>query len=149
MNRTIASAAGDLGKAERIREMNKDRTNWKLSEWSEYFKPADSTHVMSSEEMAAAALWLVDHGYPRPEDCPGRYETEWAHTGGCPVFKPVCLTHNICQMARGLCNDLTNTAYCPTCHRTFSTNNFRDAISREEFRISGMCQACQDRTFGP
>ncbi len=25
---------------------------------------------------------------------------------------------------------------------------FRDRLSREEYRISGMCQSCQDETFG-
>lgn len=25
---------------------------------------------------------------------------------------------------------------------------FRDEVSRREFRISGMCQSCQDETFG-
>ena len=26
--------------------------------------------------------------------------------------------------------------------------SFRDALSRKEFGISGMCQKCQDETFG-
>ena len=27
-------------------------------------------------------------------------------------------------------------------------NGFRDLLSVKEYRISGMCQQCQDRTFG-
>lgn len=27
-------------------------------------------------------------------------------------------------------------------------DDFRDPLSRTEYTISGMCQACQDRTFG-
>lgn len=29
-----------------------------------------------------------------------------------------------------------------------SPESFRDALSRKEFGISGMCQKCQDETFG-
>ena len=25
---------------------------------------------------------------------------------------------------------------------------FKDALSRKEYRISGLCQVCQDKTFG-
>lgn len=35
---------------------------------------------------------------------------------------------------------------CPTCGN--SVGNFRDMLSRKEFGISGMCQACQDSIFG-
>ena len=37
---------------------------------------------------------------------------------------------------------------CPTCGEYVSANNFRDRLSLEEFRISGMCQVCQDSIFG-
>ena len=37
-------------------------------------------------------------------------------------------------------------ATCMTCDNTDLT--FRDQLSREEYRISGMCQSCQDETFG-
>lgn len=35
---------------------------------------------------------------------------------------------------------------CMTCSNTDLT--FRDRLSKEEYRISGMCQSCQDETFG-
>ena len=35
---------------------------------------------------------------------------------------------------------------CPTCQGEIG--EFRDALSRKEFGISGMCQACQDSVFG-
>ena len=38
---------------------------------------------------------------------------------------------------------------CPTCGGPIEKlSDFRDALSRREFRISGMCQKCQDEVFG-
>lgn len=37
---------------------------------------------------------------------------------------------------------------CPTCGDKINPNGFRDDVSRREFDISGMCQNCQDKTFG-
>lgn len=34
---------------------------------------------------------------------------------------------------------------CMTCDG--KADSFKDAISRKEYAISGMCQACQDKTF--
>ena len=36
---------------------------------------------------------------------------------------------------------------CPFCGRKVTEDQFRDRISKEEFRISGMCQVCQDEIF--
>ena len=39
---------------------------------------------------------------------------------------------------------------CATCgNPTDSRDDFRDDLSRKEYEISGMCQDCQDETFGP
>lgn len=35
---------------------------------------------------------------------------------------------------------------CPTCGG--EVKEFRNALSRKEFEISGMCQKCQDSVFG-
>ena len=35
---------------------------------------------------------------------------------------------------------------CPTCSEP--VEEFRDDLSRQEFKISGMCQKCQDAVFG-
>lgn len=35
---------------------------------------------------------------------------------------------------------------CPMCKNPIG--EFRDALSRKEYRISGMCQNCQDKAFG-
>ena len=35
---------------------------------------------------------------------------------------------------------------CPLCGDI--PGSFRDALSAKEYRISGMCQNCQDRVFG-
>lgn len=37
---------------------------------------------------------------------------------------------------------------CPFCNNVIHKELFRDDKSREEFRISGLCQDCQDETFG-
>lgn len=37
---------------------------------------------------------------------------------------------------------------CPLCKRKVDKDEFRDAISRREFEISGLCQSCQDDIFG-
>lgn len=36
---------------------------------------------------------------------------------------------------------------CPIC--TKAIGEFRDELSRREYRISGMCQDCQDEIFKP
>lgn len=33
---------------------------------------------------------------------------------------------------------------CPMCKETVSWDSFKDEISKREYRISGMCQKCQD-----
>ena len=35
--------------------------------------------------------------------------------------------------------------YCPICKDR--VGEFRDELSKEEYKISGMCQACQDEVF--
>jgi len=36
---------------------------------------------------------------------------------------------------------------CPICGEKIKPEEFKDELSLKEFRISGMCQACQDKTF--
>jgi len=36
---------------------------------------------------------------------------------------------------------------CPFCGAKVDPGALRDDLSRKEFRISGLCQACQDATF--
>jgi len=38
---------------------------------------------------------------------------------------------------------------CPFCLNYIDiTHGFRDALSRKEYQISGICQTCQDEIFG-
>ena len=37
---------------------------------------------------------------------------------------------------------------CPFCKRQIVADEFRDDLSRKEHSISGLCQNCQDETFG-
>lgn len=41
---------------------------------------------------------------------------------------------------------LTLRGYCPLCGEAVA--ELRDALSVREFKISGLCQRCQDSTFG-
>ena len=43
-------------------------------------------------------------------------------------------------------SDCITSDTCVMCGQ--SATNFRDALSRKEFSISGMCQPCQDHVFG-
>lgn len=40
------------------------------------------------------------------------------------------------------------TKMCVFCGKPALEADFRDEISKREFSISGICQACQDQTFG-
>jgi hypothetical protein len=37
--------------------------------------------------------------------------------------------------------------FCPFCSKPVSKDEFRDELSKREYKISGLCQACQDETF--
>ena len=37
---------------------------------------------------------------------------------------------------------------CPFCHKPINMEDFKDQLSIKEFRMSGLCQKCQDDTFG-
>lgn len=36
---------------------------------------------------------------------------------------------------------------CPFCKEKVDPDSFRDELSRKEFRISGLCQKCQDEFY--
>lgn len=45
--------------------------------------------------------------------------------------------------------DKVDDSKCPFCGKVIHPNaEFRDDISRREFNLSGLCQGCQDKTFG-
>lgn len=37
---------------------------------------------------------------------------------------------------------------CPFCHKPINIEDFADQLSLKEYRISGLCQKCQDDFFG-
>lgn len=43
--------------------------------------------------------------------------------------------------------DLVEKGICPFCKKQVDTATFRDKISKREFKISGLCQEYQDKTF--
>ena len=36
---------------------------------------------------------------------------------------------------------------CPFCHKIIDIKDFKNSLSVKEFKISGLCQNCQDETF--
>lgn len=36
---------------------------------------------------------------------------------------------------------------CPFCRKDVSPDEFRDELSKKEFKISGLCQKCMDKMF--
>jgi len=36
---------------------------------------------------------------------------------------------------------------CPFCQKPVKESEFKDELSRKEFKISGICQVCQDDMF--
>ena len=43
--------------------------------------------------------------------------------------------------------EMIEKGFCPICGAEIDINRFKDELSRKEFKISGMCQICQDETF--
>ena len=37
---------------------------------------------------------------------------------------------------------------CPFCGKEIKEDEFRNEISRKEFKITGLCQECQDSVYG-
>jgi hypothetical protein len=44
--------------------------------------------------------------------------------------------------------DLKDQGRCPFCKQHVCLGSFRDNLSVKEYRISGLCQSCQDGVFG-
>jgi len=42
---------------------------------------------------------------------------------------------------------MKNAGKCPFCGKDVDDKEFRDDLSRREFKISGLCQECQDKMF--
>lgn len=51
------------------------------------------------------------------------------------------------QAGLGRMIDLVEAGKCPTCQRKVNEDSFVDSLSKKEFKISGMCQECQDEVF--
>jgi len=44
--------------------------------------------------------------------------------------------------------DMVKKGICPSCKLKIKAADFRDSLSLREYRISGLCQKCQDKVFG-
>lgn len=42
---------------------------------------------------------------------------------------------------------LVEVGQCPLCKKKILMNSFRDVLSFKEFKVSGVCQECQDDIF--
>ena len=49
----------------------------------------------------------------------------------------------------GLEMDLVKERKCSSCGETINPDNFRDELSKKEYKISGMCQKCQETIWPP
>jgi len=48
-----------------------------------------------------------------------------------------------------IAQDRINAGKCPLCKAEINgVDNFKDGASIREYEISGLCQECQDKTFG-
>ena len=43
--------------------------------------------------------------------------------------------------------ELIKSGKCPICQKQVSVSDFKDELSRKEFKISGLCQKCQDKVW--
>lgn len=43
--------------------------------------------------------------------------------------------------------DRVKAGLCPFCNKTIDPADFKNELSKKEFTISGLCQACQDDFF--
>ena len=43
--------------------------------------------------------------------------------------------------------DLIKSRKCPFCKNVINMKDFKDELSKKEFKISGLCQVCQDDIF--
>jgi len=43
--------------------------------------------------------------------------------------------------------ELVEKGYCPFCKKQINPDDFTDQLSIVEFKISGLCQSCQDEWF--
>lgn len=55
------------------------------------------------------------------------------------ILKALGFRKELEYVARGL---------CPFCGLDVMIDGFRDELSKREYHISGLCQKCQDETFG-
>lgn len=36
---------------------------------------------------------------------------------------------------------------CPFCHKTIRAEDFKDELSAKDYKITGLCQTCQDEIY--
>lgn len=59
------------------------------------------------------------------------------------------LVRRMCKMDEEIRRmfDLKDMGKCPFCRKPVNVEKFRDELSLKEYRISGLCQSCQDDFF--
>lgn len=53
----------------------------------------------------------------------------------------------MCQCGFSKEVDLIEKGFCPFCKRQVNVTEFKNEISKREFKISGLCRECQDKIF--
>lgn len=59
------------------------------------------------------------------------------------------MNRDIIQVVSPKMLKLIDAGLCPFCEKSVDDTKFSNDLSRKEFKISGMCQGCQDALFGP
>ena len=66
-----------------------------------------------------------------------------------PTYKSMDMNAFLSMVAKRDRVSSITTGVCVTCDTTgITSKSFRNAMSVKEYRISGMCQPCQDSVFG-
>ena len=52
------------------------------------------------------------------------------------------------KIGLGKAVDAVEQKKCPLCTKDIKMEDFKDKISKVEYKISGICQKCQDNIFG-
>lgn len=72
---------------------------------------------------------------------------EWGLKREVPYENIQKTIETIIGIEKGVLEKLKQIGECPFCGKKVYLDNFRDSLSLSEFRISGLCQKCQDEVF--
>jgi len=79
------------------------------------------------------------------------YQKDWSRFNRLPLlsqfFLGVKMNREIMSQLFPDYLKLVDSGQCPFCKEPIDFNDFKDELSKKEFKISGICQQCQNETF--